>query len=65
MDPLWTLMTEQGRTQAWLAKRARVSRSLLSKAKHGKRVLKPEIRSRIAEALALPEAALFRGGKAA
>jgi transcriptional regulator with XRE-family HTH domain len=59
-DPVWDILEQQGRRQVWLAARAHISNSLVTRMKQGTRRATPTVRRRIAAALDLPEAVLFR-----
>ena len=58
-DPVWDILEQQGRRQVWLAARAHISQSLVTRLKQGSRRASPVVRTRIAAALDLPESVLF------
>lgn len=59
-DPLWRILTYRGLGVAWLARRIDKGYSYVWAVRSGQLVASPEFRSRCAQALDLPEWALFK-----
>lgn len=58
-DPIWRIMTEEGRRMDWLARAAGVSTALIVKVKYMERRATPTFRARCSAALGRKEAELF------